>query len=381
MKGSHFSLLCLVFQSVMSLASTAIIRENVDDNHHECLVDYLSILGLAEGLRDANPLQNCAEYHISLNETLLTVYDELEKNLYEVLANQSEVECLVQSFKDDKFLEINIVKTSAFITSKDFNQNQLKTVFDQSRNIFVIAAFKCLINDEVVMEIFTDFSLKMNAHDDEFVCVEKFLNDLNSFDGENEVSALKNNEAFEKSSGIDEADTDLRDVEKSNFLDSFEVWTSTTADETTTDYFTVETTVHDGEFDNLRDLEAAASESKNTIVKILKSDYSSESEESCNAILTALNLRIKEFQYPSMTLAQNKCMKSKFTAKDATAMYHFIALNKFSANANEVQNRNENLRSVLFHTISNIIECAEILKLSDIIDNLLPTVDIEIADK
>lgn len=81
-----------------------------------------------------------------------------------------------------------------------------------------------------------------------------------------------------------------------------------------------------------------------------------------------------------MTKDQNDCMKSKFNADDAEALYKFIALSKLSANKEEVATKNEKLRTLLFRTISNVIECTEVLNMSNVVDNLLPSIDAETAE-
>lgn len=325
MKCSKFLLNLLTFKCLQ----VCILCNQIND-YHSCLVSYLSTIGLVEDSLKEGTFEKCSEQRKNLNENFILMYNDLQKNLYEVLANNSEVECLVKSFKQNKFLEANIVMTSAILTAETFNRTQLNYVFEESKRIFTIAALECLINDQIVMEIFKDFSVKLNVGDDEFVCIEKYLKNFTISKGINDEESEETTEKIKSGRSFLEVGKFKKiKLEKSS----------------------VESTSLDEE--NKRSTE----ELKETL-------------QSCDKTLETLNMKIMNFHFPSMNEIQNNCMKLKFD--DIFTVYKFIALNKFSANSKEIEIRNESLKKILLKTIWNIIECTDLLNLADIINDFLP---------
>lgn len=190
----------VTFTCVLPSIHSASIPES-EREYHKCLVAYLETFNIITSFvqDEADLAKKCSGYHKSINATLTSVYNDLESNLHETLYNQSEVNCLIKSFKDNKFLEINIIMTSAFTTSENFHRDQLAYVFEKSKRIFTIATVECLMTDNILMEMINDFSAKIKTNDDEFVCIENFLHDLDfkKIDGK-ENEEIKNDENVKK---------------------------------------------------------------------------------------------------------------------------------------------------------------------------------------
>lgn len=170
-----FQSILLIFNCIFVLIDCAAIPASESEReYHQCLVNFLESENVRTTFAQDETL-DCSEYHKLIDETLTSIYKDVEENLYEALTNQTEIECLIESFKENKFLEINIILTSAFMTSANFHRDQLNLVFEESQRIFIFGTIQCLMTENMLVEIFDDFARKVNVTDDEFVCVENHL--------------------------------------------------------------------------------------------------------------------------------------------------------------------------------------------------------------
>lgn len=337
------------------LASCAIIPETDQDpkEFHECLVSYLrsinisSSLSLSESNEDSDA---CQTTQTAISETINGVYNQVERNLYNVLANQSEVECFVETLREQRFLEVNIVLTAAHLTMN----GSLEEVYRKSKSIFVFAATKCVITPEMVMEIIKDLSERLRVSDDEFDCIKLYLTDGRR--GKRSVDAETKEEEIE--------DTTIAAEDKfSTFLDL-------SYDETTTMEAENGSEMTSGGITKL--------EAGNAIVKNNSSlEISSENEttkptndDKCSSLLLNVRERIANYQYSLLSDEENRCMSNKTSESDINNIFRFIVLRQSNLNDLQINERNEIVKTKISNIIWNVIDCSDIFGFKDIVDML-----------
>lgn len=137
----------------------------------KCLLVYMN----GNSTQSHKVSKECAEMHEQIRGTIGVIYGQIKKNLNDVLVNKSEVNCLVDTFRHHKFLETNIVMTTAHLTNGFDQEKLLKEVYDKSKMIFTIAAMKCIMSEQMVLEIVADFSTKVKVDGQEFECIKSSL--------------------------------------------------------------------------------------------------------------------------------------------------------------------------------------------------------------
>lgn len=317
-------------------------------NFHQCLLSYIAANNISSDLsatRHNEEREDCSLLHEAIVETISAIYKDVEKNLNEILENKTEVDCLMESFRFNKFLEINIVLTAAHLTTGANDEHRLEEVFSKSKEIFTIATMKCVMSDQMLMEIFQDFSLKVHVSQEELECVKMHLR--------------QSNEPEETTSFA--TDTFLTDTSDEVTVESTTVEDLTTFNPADIE-LGVETFVQGNQIFKLSSEASSVEESRSTL------------EEICANRLKDVRARITNFQFPSMNDEQNLCMTKQVTENDVTAVYHFIALRNSSKTIQETNERNENLKSLLIGYIWNVIECFDVFGFTDMIDNLLPRI-------
>lgn len=337
----------LIFLTIfLPLINCAIIPE-VDQNdyeYHQCLVSYLTKININVNFnasKSENTGIDCEKFHIEISGMINNFYDNVDNSIHEMLNNQTEADCLVNTFKAQKFLEIHVVLTAAYLSSNDNGVDHLEEVFEKSKMIFTIATMKCLMSDQMFMEIFHDFSAKLKVDDKEFECIRKKLS------AENEINATTENANQLQVSATVENKEDF-------------------------DYYTTETGRTSGEETTTTELITNI----NKIFKLSSEEFSSIKSEvligqSCEHILSNVDLRVTTFNFASLSSDQNACMAKEVSEKDIENIYEFIVMNRTSQK-NETAARNEKLRELLIGAIGAVIDCADIFGFNDVIDLLLP---------
>jgi hypothetical protein len=105
----------------------------------------------------------------------------INSSLVMKLNDTNEANCLTNAFQQTHFLEYNIIATSAVQMDED-KEAKLDRILAITKNIFIYAAINCLITEDTLMELFRDFSHKINVNDDEFWCVLKETMDRDLID-------------------------------------------------------------------------------------------------------------------------------------------------------------------------------------------------------
>jgi hypothetical protein len=194
-----FISLCLVW----SVVEGAIIPDTLTSTFefHQCLVEYLASHNITSDLkstRDRSDIRGCEEQQIGIESMIEEVYVDVSRNLETMLPNSTEAECLSETFRAEKFFEISIVLSAATLTDIDKGP-ELQGVYNRCKNIFLFAFMKCLMTEEIFVEIFNDFSVKMNVTDEEFKCIQR---DLQLLEGIVEGEEVTGNE-IKKASAVD----------------------------------------------------------------------------------------------------------------------------------------------------------------------------------
>lgn len=307
---------------VLGGLNCAILPEKLQSTFefHECLVKYLEAQNISTEFvvaRSTSEIAGCKQLQSDMEVMIEQILSDVNKNLVKSLTNETEVECLMDVFRTQKFFVINIVLSAAHMTN-EAGAPQLVDVFNRSKNIFLFAAMKCLVSEQMLMEIFRDFSAKLNVTDDEFICIERKL-------------AVN-----------DEANDTTEEIES-----------------TTTDMDSEEVTSKYPEIDG------------NTILR-LESSAELDSDD-CDETLHKVESRISHFEFPSLDNIENRCMSEKVTKNDINSVLEFIVMRKTSTTEHDIIARNEKLRSLIAGHVWNIIECTDLFGFSSIIDNLLPS--------
>lgn len=152
-------------------------------NLQHCLLDYLDEIGVISytSAHDESHFQDCQKFHDELNATMTTMYKVLKFNLEDALESPAESECLMDIFQHTKFLEYNVIGTTAMQLEVD-SYDQLERVLSISKGIFVYATVRCLISQQMLSEMFVDFSVKMTLTDSEYDCIRREVFDRNLID-------------------------------------------------------------------------------------------------------------------------------------------------------------------------------------------------------
>lgn len=330
----------------------AFIPNTLDDpsKFHQCLLSYMDSNNIHSELNAAqlNNQQSadCDSLQKAISEMVDGVYDDVEKNLNNILENKTEVDCLMETFRINKFLEINIVLTAAHLTTGKNDEDSLKEVFSKSKTIFTIATMKCIFSDQILMDIFEDFSSKVQVNQEELQCVKIHLMKL---------KLLKV-----------EATTILPDEEHTTTDTDYDetTFTSTTEEEFTT----LEPSKDD-------ELQREIFVQSNQIFKMSSEEFSAEeprrtpADDSCDSHLLDLQARITNFKFPSMNDEQNQCMANRSSEVDVNAVYEFIVLRTSSTTNDEINERNEKMKNLIVGYIWKIIDCTDIFGFTGLVDN------------
>lgn len=349
-----------------ALVSCAIIPDTAQDpkEFHECLVNYLNIINISSSLNSSvlsDVSEECKKMQKAIEETINGVYDKVEENLYNVLDSQTEIECLMETWRKLKFFEVNIILTAAHLTMN----GSLDEVYMKSKSIFVSSAMKCIATKEMVFEIIEDLSTRLQVNDDEYNCIKwQLMADVRR-----------------KRSAIDELNANEIDVT-----------TETAEDEafTTTDFSTMTfvelttMTFQDETFDENNDLSNFEDESKATEENIIEKEnssfeFSNENEtneaknnETCANHLQNIRSRIINYEISSLNLEENRCVSNKTSEDIVNTAFKFIASRRLNLTEAQTTERNEMMRNLIGTTVWNIIDCTDIFGFMDIVDNLFP---------
>jgi len=227
----------------------------------------------------------------------------------------------MESFKYEKFFEINIVLSVAYLTNKNY-EPILNDVYDRSKKIFLFSVMKCFMSAEMVMEIFENLSLKLQVDETEFKCIQQTTQY-----GSNENDYTTTPEGIERT------------------MYSNEVY-----EERTTSI-----TIEEHQLMNDKS-EKRSMDSESTL---------KTPQKACDLVLGRLNKRIATFHYSSFSDEQKLCMFHKTTKNNLLSLYNFIITRK-SRQANGM------LYDVIAFTVWNYIECEDVFGLSDLLEDLLP---------
>lgn len=333
--------LVIVSLFILPLSLCATIPE-ISFQH--CLVSYLNSQGIESDLNDVKHFKdegNCDALHKSITEMIDAAYTDVESNLKSVLENQTEVNCLINSIRLNKLLEISVILNNAYQMSPEIKKNVVKEVAARTKLIFTIATVECLINGHMILGIIKDFSPKLNVDEQELKCIRK------SFELVNELVDPETTTNFADVEYISNSTS----IENGNNFDSGEEDESTTLpdDLTTTDFS------NDGP------------NRENMIAKQSSQEYSVETDaaliDSCNATLDNLKNRFTTFNISSLTEDQNRCMSNRF--KD----YDIISLFKSFSNG-RIQLTEDIFKNIIFSYIQAMIECTDLFDFSANIENL-----------
>jgi hypothetical protein len=285
---------------------------------HECLVDYMKTQNISTesvSVRSSSEISGCQKLHIKIQGLMDEILEDVTRNIEKVLTNQTEAECFVGVLRSRKFIEHIIVLPAAQMT----NQNEipkLDGVYTRSKNIFLLAAMKCLISEDTFMDIFLDFSAKMNVNEHEFDCIKRKLHPTD------------------------------------------EIETTTASDKSS------------------KETMRKHSETEGNSILRNSLELSAESDmkvESCEEIYRRIEDKISHFEFPSLDKIENSCMSEKVNKNDIEAVLEFIIMKKMTKTPEEISESNEKMKSLITVYICNIIECTNILKgFTDFIDILLP---------
>ena len=320
---------------LLPVINCAKIPETTRDSleFHRCLASYINSNNISNAFinEDFDTGDECNFMHKNVDGLLVQVYNEVKQNLQSVLDNQTEVECLMDTFRLYKYLEINIVLYQALLTSPVPREKSVEEVAVESKLIFTIATMECIMTKEMLMEIINDFSAKVKVDGKELNCIQKHLEELNLLDNE-------------------ETSTNFAD----NFIDQVTEETSTELSTELEDETTNE---------NLSD---PLLELKNRIVKRSSKEFSPDTlteKESCSLLLHNLRFQITNFNFPSLNDEQNRCMSTQLNEKVIDLLYKFIAI-RGSENASEQSElMSETFKNVIIEYTYAIVECTDMFAL------------------
>lgn len=336
------------------MINCALIPNTLDDPSmfHQCLLSYMSSSNIHSELNEAQPNNessaNCDSLKQSISAMVDGVYDDVEKNLNDILENKTEVDCLMETFRINKFLEINIVLTAAHLTTGKNDDDSLKEVFSKSKSIFTFATMKCIFSDQILMDIFEDFSSKVHVNQEELQCVKIHLTKLKLLKVE-VTTILPDEEHKTPDTDYDETTVASTREEESTTLDPTE------DGETQREIF-----VQSNQIFKLSSEESSAEEPPRT-----------PADDACDRNLFDLQARITNFKFPSMNDEQNQCMANQSNEIDVNAVYEFIVLRTSSTTQDEINERNEKLKDLIVGYIWKIIDCTDIFGFTGLVDNLL----------
>ncbi|CRL07968.1 CLUMA_CG021214, isoform A [Clunio marinus] len=312
-----------------------------------CIIKYLSDKNITLNLNsDSDNEISCIHQHKDIDRLLQNAYENVEKNLYNSIRNATEADCLINVFRTQKFFEKSILMTTVYLTPELVEEDKLREVFDISRNIFTFAMTKCLLTDEIVMNIFEDLSVKIQVDVDELNCINKALDS--------------------QSSTISTNNSSVNDVNNE--------------DQTTVkfdDYDEITTIKNDGELSSSEiEIQNGKTSANNFIRKNptlnIKVVEDSKKTEDCNIHLLNLYLRTSSYKYPSLTNEENQCMKASFTENDLITIFKLISLKHsvVDSTTNSGEYQKKLLNELIVKTLWNLMECVDIFGFFDVISML-----------
>lgn len=329
---------------------------------NSCLVNFLNARNLSISSSDSQyndgRSDDCRNFNSDVTALLERTYKSVEKNFKNILSNQTETKCLMETFRSHKFLEINIVMTAAYLSSGEKGADNLRDVFERSRNIFTIAMVKCIMTDQTFIEIFDDFSNKLKVDKVEFECIKLIM--VGNSDGEEEMTTTEPawDATYKKNDDVIEVGTTTENVEE----------ISTTNENIEETFITdIPSTVDD---DSIKSLVY-----RNKISKVLsrESSMEPESNEDCSLTITNVRARITNYEYSSLSKDENTCMAKKLSEKDINVIYEII-VTKDSVKTDDIESKHHSLRKLISQTIWNLVECADIYGFVGIVDGLFPKI-------
>lgn len=372
---------------ILPLANCAMIP-HAPDEYHRCLVSYIRANGISSDFTDelnSKINENCEQYHKNIAVLLGEVYNGVEENLKSVFENQTEVQCLMETFRNYKYLEIGIVMHQAYLTSPEPMEKAIAETADRSKVIFTIATMKCIMTNELLMEIMYDFTKKVNVNDDELECIQLLLKELSgvknktsgSSDGEITTPGWSDEETTTISVINEETTKLFAEIEEINDALSAETETANIAinQEYESTTATEDTATTDDTTDYPDDI-------KNDILKRSSRQSSSEmsadmeapnmSRDTCFMPLDNLRNRIKYFDLPSLNEEQNRCMSTHVKENDVVLIFKLIAMRGSRATSEDadLETLKENFKDVIVGYTYAIIDCTDMFQSFANIGNL-----------
>lgn len=178
----NFLQIFLVLAIFCSCSTPSAIRGKLNriDNFQQCLIEYLSSIGIIQFTQNNHfdsqeSHENCDNLNSYFNLTVQKIYNEIESNFEDAL-DEKEATCMVEVFRYTKFVEYNVVATSA-VQFQPNGLQELKNLRQISKNIFTYATMKCLITKEMVSDLFVDLANKINVSDEEFACIIEYVSE------------------------------------------------------------------------------------------------------------------------------------------------------------------------------------------------------------
>lgn len=205
---------------------------------------------------------------------------------------------------------------------------------------------KCIINNEMLMEIIEDLSERLRVSDNELDCMKLYLADKN-----------RSKRSIDEETNENELTTVAAEVSTDFSLYDDEATTMTS-------------------FDTVED----ANEIKfNVIVKNNSSqEISNENEaakstndEECKIYLQEVFKRITNYDYSLLNKEENRCVSNKITERDINNTIGFIILRQSNITDDQMNIRNERAKVLISTSIWNIMDCVDIFGFTDIVNNLL----------
>ncbi|XP_070501572.1 uncharacterized protein [Chironomus tepperi] len=261
-------LICL---QILNPSSPAVIRpkfQNIQDFQH-CLVTYLNTIGIIQftnSQNEENSAINCENFYIDLTSSIDNMYKLIRLNLFEALGDDGEAECMDEVFRYTKFMEYNVIATTAVQLQPNGFQ-ELQNLLHISKNIFIYATMKCLISSDMIGELFQHFSTQIQVDDDQFACIVQHVSEnqlMEDFIVKNIDEFL--NEKFMESSEESQAlahnlHQNMQQVDKNSIYYSAD----TATDLIGTNFNEPTTTINSTHMTNLLDIPTSGSEIRNSI--------------------------------------------------------------------------------------------------------------------
>lgn len=304
------NMLLLIF-IILPLANCALLQGNRQIPSQSCLASFLiennisSPFNASENTLD----EDCSSIHKKLGDLLEEIYADVEQNLNEKLSIKSEADCLMHSFRKNKFLEINIVLRKAYALSS-LSEDE-KEFSEISRKIFTYAIIECLISKTLLMELFDDFSVKVEVDAQELDCIVKYL----------QTTTEEEEPVQEESSTLT--------------TNSIEISTETQDSQTTKEF-------------------------------TQKNAYLKTRPTTCIDELRQVQSRITNYKIHSLDDEENICISKQLTERDIVMIYELIVLQPLNKTSEAVNKRNETLLNLIIRLTWIIVECTNITSFTNI---------------